>query len=65
MPKADRRLHIFEGKSPWLRINPPVDHNALGRPAPGTALAFKDGLEGCCIAQTFCIAWSQHQHLQK
>ena len=55
MPKADRNVYIFKGKSPWLRINLCIRHDAFGRPAPGSALAFKDGFEGCCIPQTFRI----------
>ena len=45
VPQTNRHLHFFQWKSPWLRVNLCVDHDAFGRTAPGASLTFEAGLE--------------------
>jgi hypothetical protein len=65
MPKPHRNTYVFYRKSPRLSIDLRIRHYPFSRPTPGPPLTFKNGFERCRVTQAFCIARSQHEHLQK
>src|SRR5215813_2636882 len=61
MPKPHWSADVFQGNSPWPRVNLRIRHDAFSRSTPGAALTLKNGFERSCVTQAFGIARSQHQ----
>jgi len=56
MPEPDRDTDLLERKTPRLRIDFGVDHEAIRGGTPGLALTFKAGLEGGDVAHHVGVA---------
>src|SRR4029077_15552785 len=63
MPESHRHAHVFERKSPRLRVNPRVDQYTFHRAAPGAPLTLENRFKSCVVAQTGRVARAQQQHL--
>ena len=56
VPEANRDADFLDRKTPWSRVNLGVDHQTIGRGAPGLALTLEAGFEGGDIAHHVCVA---------